>query len=186
MRVIAGLYKGTKLISPRGEVRPTTDLVKGSLFSVLQAKGILKEGVRCLDVFCGSGSLGIEALSRGAKDCVFVDMNTDNAAANLDKLRLKMRLVRGDFRKSLRLLKNERFDIVFCDPPYKSGFGEQALKLLVKYGMLGENGVAVIERAIENSLLKVDKTCIIDSRSFGASAFDIVRGDNEGDICGSV
>ena len=125
MRVIAGKYKGAKLISPRGEVRPTTDLVKGSLFSMLEAKGLLR-GAACLDLFCGSGALGIEALSRGAESCVFADMDTRNAAVNLDKLKIPCRTIRADFRKALRMLRDERFDLVFCDPPYKSGFAEEA------------------------------------------------------------
>lgn len=184
MRVIAGKYKATKLVSPHGEVRPTTDLVKGSLFSMLQSKGLLANA-DCLDLFCGSGSLGIEALSRGARSCVFVDADTKNAAVNLDKLGISARTVKADFRKALRLLREQKFDLVFCDPPYKTDYAEQALRLLIKYGMLGENGVAVIEHAV-GTTLDVSGCKSIDRRVFGVSAFDLVRGDNEGDICGNV
>lgn len=180
MRVIAGKFKGSKLISPRGEVRPTTDMVKGSLFSVLEAKSLVK-GATCLDVFCGSGALGIEALSRGAHSCVFVDENIFNALSNLDKLRINARTIKSDFRRALRMLRGEKFDLIFCDPPYKSGFAELAVKAVVKYGMLAENGVMVVEYGSENELIKVPGTCIIDNRTFGASAFEILRGDNECD-----
>lgn len=185
MRVIAGKYKSAKLISPRGEVRPTTDLVKGSLFSVLESKGLLR-GAQCLDLFCGSGALGIEALSRGASDCVFADVNTSNAVANLDKLKITCRVIKSDFRAALRMLRDRKFDIVFCDPPYNGGYAEEALKLLIKYGMLGESGVAVIEYGSEKNLINIPKTCIIDNRVFGASAFEIVRGESESDCCGNV
>lgn len=185
MRVIAGKFKGTKLISPHGEVRPTTDLVKGSLFSMLEAKGLL-HGAVCLDLFCGSGALGIEALSRGADSCVFVDADTRNVAANLDKLKISCRTVRSDFRRALRLLRDERFDLVFCDPPYKSGFAEEAFDRLVKYGMLGGDGIAVLEHDSKNDLINIPESCIIDKRIFGVSAFDFVRGDSESDICGNV
>lgn len=185
MRVIAGKYKGTKLVSPHGEVRPTTDLVKGSLFSVLEHKGLLR-GSACLDLFCGSGALGIEALSRGADSCVFVDINTINAAANLDKLKINARMIKSDFRRALRMLNGETFDLVFCDPPYKSGFAEETYRLLVKYGLLGKSGVAVLEHSSENNLLNVPESCIIDSRNFGAAAFEIVRGECESDIGGNV
>ncbi len=185
MRVIAGKYKGAKLISPRGEVRPTTDLVKGSLFSMLEAKGLLR-GAACLDLFCGSGALGIEALSRGAESCVFADMDTRNAAVNLDKLKIPCRTIRADFRKALRMLRDERFDLVFCDPPYKSGFAEEAFRLIVKYGMLGATGIAVLEHDSKNDLINVPESCIIDKRVFGVSAFDFVRGDSESDICGNI
>lgn len=184
MRVIAGKYKATKLISPRGEVRPTTDLVKGSLFSMLQSKGLLADA-DCLDLFCGSGALGIEALSRGARSCVFVDADTDNVAVNLAKLKISARTVKTDFRHALRAMRGQTFDLVFCDPPYKTDYAEQALRALIKYGMLGENGVAVVEHAV-GVVLNVSGAKITDSRIFGVSAFDFVRGDNESDICGNV
>lgn len=185
MRVISGQYKGVKLISPHGEVRPTTDLVKGSLFSMLDSKGLLR-GAACLDLFCGSGALGIEALSRGAVDCVFVDASVKNVRLNLDKLGLAPQIIQADFRTALRLLKNKRFDLVFCDPPYKTDYAEQTYRLLIKYGMLGENGIAVLEHAVEKNLNTIPKDRVIDSRIFGVSAFDIVRGDSDSDICGNI
>ncbi|MDE7165392.1 MAG: 16S rRNA (guanine(966)-N(2))-methyltransferase RsmD [Clostridiales bacterium] len=185
MRVISGQYKGAKLISPRGEVRPTTDMVKGSLFSMLQSRGLITGSV-CLDVFCGSGSLGIEALSRGASSCVFVDLDTKNVNANLDKLHAASRVVQSDFRRALRILKDVKFDLVFCDPPYKTDYAEDVYKLLIKYGMLGANGIAVLEHAHDRPLKTIPSRNIIDSRVFGVSAFDLVRGESEGDICGNV
>ncbi|MCH5155195.1 MAG: 16S rRNA (guanine(966)-N(2))-methyltransferase RsmD [Clostridiales bacterium] len=185
MRVISGQHKGAKLISPRGEVRPTTDMVKGSLFSMLQSKDLIA-GAVCLDLFCGSGSLGIEALSRGASSCVFVDADCKNVNANLNKLNISARVFQSDFRQALRILRNEKFDLVFCDPPYKTDFAEQVYKLLVKYGMLGETGVAVLEHATDRPLSVVPEYNVIDRRVFGVSAFDIVRGKDESDICGNV
>lgn len=185
MRVIAGLYKGTKLLSPVGEVRPTTDLVKGSLFSMLDSRGLLR-GAKCLDVFCGSGALGIEALSRGAASCVFVDADTKNVRANLDKLSLDCRVLRGVFRRELALLKGEAFDLVFCDPPYMRGFAEEAVALLLKFDMLSPKGVITVEHSSKNDLKKIPGTCIMDKRSFGAAAFDILRGESESDNSGSV
>ena len=182
MRVISGQYKGAKLVSPRGEVRPTTDLVKGSLFSVLDSKGLLR-GATCLDVFCGSGALGIEALSRGASSCVFVDADVKNVYANLDKLKISPRVIQSDFRRALRMLKAEKFDLVFCDPPYKTDYAEEVYRLLTKYGMLNTDGVAVLEHAVDKPL-KIPTESVIDHRIFGVSAFDIVRGVNESDICG--
>ena len=184
MRVISGQYKGAKLVSPHGEVRPTTDMVKGSLFSMLQSKGLIA-GAVCLDMFCGSGALGIEALSRGAASCVFVDADCKNVNANLAKLKISANVLQSDFRRAMRMLKSEKFDLVFCDPPYKTDYAEQVYKLLVKYGMLSEAGVAVLEHATDRPLHIPDSN-IIDKRVFGVSAFDIVRGDNESDICGNV
>ena len=180
MRVIAGKYKGAKLASPRGEVRPTTDMVKGSLFSVLASKGLI-DGADVLDVFCGSGALGIEALSRGASSCVFVDSAIKNASDNLEKLRIQAQTVGLDFRHALRSLRGRKFDL-----PYKTEFATEALKLLLKYDLLEKNGVVVLEHDGKRPLKKVDGTYTEDSRTFGISTFDIVRGDNEGDNSGNV
>lgn len=185
MRVISGKYKGAKLISPSGQVRPTTDLVKGSLFSILANAG-LPAGAECLDVFCGSGGLGIEALSRGARSCVFIDRDTANVDANLKKLGIGARSVRSDFRRAVRLLRSQRFDLVFCDPPYKTDYAEQTYMLLDKYGMLKPGGVAVLEHSSDVELQAIPKDRIIDTRTFGACAFSIVRGVNDGNICGNV
>lgn len=184
MRVISGKYKGIKLASPKGEVRPTTDLVKGSLFSVLDSRGLIS-GAVCLDLFSGSGALGIEAISRGAKQCVFCDIDTKNVRLNLDKLKLTERVVCADFRRALRLLREQKFDIIFCDPPYKTDFGEEAYKLICRYGM-AEGGVVVLEHASEKDLKNIPESSIIDHRVFGASAFGILRGKSESDFCGNV
>ncbi|MDE6029645.1 MAG: 16S rRNA (guanine(966)-N(2))-methyltransferase RsmD [Clostridiales bacterium] len=185
MRVISGQHKGAKLISPRGEVRPTTDMVKGSLFSMLDSKDLLR-GKKCLDIFCGSGALGIEALSRGAQSCVFVDLDCKNVRLNLDKLRITAQTLQSDFRRAMRMLKADKFDLVFCDPPYRTDYAEEVYKLLVKYGMLAEGGVAVLEHASDRPLKTIPKANVIDSRVFGVSAFEIVRGESESDICGNV
>lgn len=186
MRVISGQYKGIRLVSPRGEVRPTTDLVKGSLFSMLQSKGLV-EGADCLDLFCGSGALGIEALSRGANSCVFVDTDVKNVCANLSKIKLSQSTVQADFRRALAVLKDKKFDLVFCDPPYRTDYAEVAYKLLTKYGMLTECGVAVLEHATDKPLKIVTQSEILGQRVFGASAFVIAKGGkSESDICGDV
>lgn len=185
MRVIAGKYKGAQLASPRGKVRPTTDLVKGSLFSMLESKGLIRDAC-CLDLFCGSGALGIEALSRGARSCVFADENIDNVSVNADKLGLRERKIKADFRTALRILRGSKFDIVFCDPPYGTDYAEKTYGLLIKYGMLSECGVVVLEYSSGKTLNGIPEDRIADNRIFGATAFMTVRGNNESDICGNV
>lgn len=186
MRVISGKYKGRALRSPHGEVRPTSDIAKGSLFSVLENKGLVR-GARVLDVFCGTGALGIEALSRGADSCVFADLDTSNAEFNLNKIGIATRLVRGDYRRSLRLLRADKFDLIFCDPPYASGFADDALELFFKYDMIEQDGAIIIEHSSSNDLKNIPQNCIIDRRVFGVSALDIImRGADEGDSLGSV
>ncbi len=189
MRVISGKYKGRNIISPsHGVVRPTTDLVKGSVFSILASKAGV-DGARCLDLFCGTGGMGIEALSRGAASCVFVDRDTTNAKVNLDRIGISARTVCMEFRRALRLLRGERYDIIFCDPPYGKGFAEEAAELVLRYGMLDKGGIMAVEHS-SNDLINFPQDCIIDSRVFGVTAVDFVmRGDDESDnsdICGNV
>jgi len=116
VRVVAGDLRGRRLHAPPGSaVRPTSDRVREAVFSILGDV----EGARVLDLFCGTGALGIEAVSRGAERAVLVDARTSAARRNVDSLGLAARIdvVRSD---ALRFLKRERsrFDLVFCDPPY--------------------------------------------------------------------
>ena len=186
MRVISGKFKGRRIDSPHGKVRPTSDMVKGSLFSILENKGRV-DGARCLDIFCGTGSLGIEALSRGALSCVFVDVDTSNAKANTGKLVLNVRFIRADYRRALKLLRGERFDLIFCDPPYDSGFCDGVLEAVTTFDMLAENGTIIIEHSSKNDWINLPENCIIDHRVFGVTALDIItRGDDGSDSCGNV
>lgn len=132
MRVITGSARGRVLKTLQGDdVRPTTDRVKEAVFSIIQFE---IEGRRVLDLFAGSGQLGIEALSRGAQSVAFVDISKDSVSTvkyNLEHTRLSenARVFQTDALSFLKL-GSEVFDIVFLDPPYNSGLLEKALELL--------------------------------------------------------
>ena len=133
MRVITGTARGRKLETVDGlDVRPTTSKVKEAVFSAIQFE---IEGARVLDLFCGSGQMGIEALSRGAALCVFVDSarsSQDVTKRNLMTTGLfsSARVAAMDYKDFLRTTK-EKFDIVFMDPPYSQGMAQDAMQLLV-------------------------------------------------------
>ena len=118
MRVVAGTFKGRRLAAPAGRrTRPTQDRVREALFSILGDV----EGARVLDLFAGSGALGIEALSRGAARCTFVEREQGAVAAirrNLAALGVEARVVRGDALRFLSGSRAGRYDLVFLDPPY--------------------------------------------------------------------
>jgi 16S rRNA (guanine966-N2)-methyltransferase len=141
LRVVSGQFKGRTLHAPQGgAVRPTSDKVRGAVFNVL---GDI-EGLRVLDLFAGTGALGIEALSRGAADAAFVDTDPAPAERNLEAIGVKTPVHRRD---ALQWLKHTdaRFDLVFADPPYSSApsLGERLTDLLP--AVLSKNARIVTE-----------------------------------------
>ncbi|MCX7747106.1 MAG: 16S rRNA (guanine(966)-N(2))-methyltransferase RsmD [Clostridia bacterium] len=157
LRVIAGSAKGHKLKTPKGDLtRPTSDRVKESLFNIIA--GFLAEA-EVLDLFAGSGSLGIEALSRGAALCVFVDKRSECLAIikeNLvhTKMIERARTLSGDAMEVLRRLSGEgsRFDIIFLDPPYRKNLIEEALNIIEKNDIMKPGGIVVAERDKEDKI----------------------------------
>lgn len=152
MRVITGTARGKKLITAEGmDVRPTPERVKEAMFSAIQFD---IEGRTFLDLFAGSGQMGIEALSRGAEKAVFVDqspVSVDHISRNLKNTDFtdKAKVIRGDYTAVL-LGMTEKFDYVFLDPPYASGFLEKALKLVQKN--VKDHGVIICEHPKEQTL----------------------------------
>lgn len=152
MRVIAGSRRSIRLCTVPGEqVRPTTDRIKETLFNMLQPN---IPGCRFLDLFSGSGSIGIEALSRGAKEAVLVEQNREALACiakNLKATRFEneAKVVAGDVLSVLTGMRHEPFDVIFMDPPYRMGWEEKVLSLLAKADFVYEDTLIVVEAAKE-------------------------------------
>ena len=154
MRVIAGTARGVQLKTPEGmQTRPTIDRVKEALFSIIHFD---IPGAKVLDLFGGTGQLGIEALSRGAAAATFVDQS--DAACKLIKENLrrtkfdqKGRVVRGDYLEYLSRCR-EQYDIIFLDPPYAEVFLENALKRITEIDILQSGGIIVAERPLGKEL----------------------------------
>ena len=148
MRVISGKARGIQLKTPEGMLtRPTSDRVKEACFSIIQFD---LPGAKVLDLFGGTGQLGIEALSRGAQSAVFVDMAEKPCALireNLKRAKLDSQamVIRADYMDYLKRTK-EKFDIIFLDPPYAEVFLENALNLITQIDILQTNGIIVTER----------------------------------------
>ncbi len=150
MRIISGKAKGTKISTIKSmTTRPTLDRVKESLFNIIQYE--LNNTV-VLDLFAGSGALGIEALSRGAKKAVFCDTNLECIKVikqNLEKTHLTSNAIiyNKDYKECLKELtkNNIKLDIVFIDPPYKKNIAVDATKTIMRLGLLNKNGFIVIE-----------------------------------------
>ena len=154
MRVVAGKAKGVVLNTPKGShTRPTSDRVKEALFSIIQFD---IPAARVLDLFAGTGQLGIEALSRDAKSAVFIDERSDACElikSNLKKAKLESfaKVIRSDYMAYLSSCK-EKFDIIFLDPPYAEVFLENALKRITEIDILQSGGIIVAERPLGKEL----------------------------------
>lgn len=150
MRVISGKVRGLKLNTPKNEdVRPTTDRVKESLFNMINPY-IMESSV--LDLFAGTGSLGIECLSRGASKCVFVDISKESISivkSNIKKARVENEsiVLNLDFKDAVGKLKvqGNKFDVIFMDPPYYKNMFIDALQKIDNANLLNEDGIIIIE-----------------------------------------
>ena len=154
MRVITGKARGVQLKTPEGlQTRPTTDRVKEALFSIINFD---IPGAKVLDLFGGTGQLGIEALSRGAQSAVFVDAREDACKLikeNLKRTKLEQsgRVVRSDYMDYLSRCR-EQYTIIFLDPPYAEVFLENALKRITEIDILQSDGIIVTERPLGKAL----------------------------------
>jgi len=156
MRVISGKNKGTKLYTLEGlNTRPTLDRVKESLFNIINFD---IPGCTFLDLFAGSGSIGIEAASRGAKKVIMCEKAKDAVNVirkNLEKTKLtqQIKLYNDDFEKCINTLE-EKIDIVYLDPPYKTDYAYKAAKQLLEKNILKENSIIILETDIEEIVEK--------------------------------
>ena len=151
MRVIAGSARGRRLKELQGmETRPTTDKVKESLFNIIQFD---VPGRKVLDLFGGTGQLGVEALSRGAASCTFVEQRRDAVALIRENVKAcdfqeQARVVQGEALSFLASCK-EKFDVILLDPPYDSGLLEASLEAITRFDILKEHAIIVGETAAE-------------------------------------
>ena len=154
MRVISGSARGIRLKTPEGlKTRPTSDRVKEAIFSIIQFE---VEGSRFLDLFAGSGQMGIEALSRGAVSAVFVDGRREACKLVQDnlkttKLERNAQVVQSDYLSYLERCR-QTFDIIFLDPPYAEEYLENSLKKISEIDILSSRGIIICERPADKLL----------------------------------
>ncbi len=183
MRIVGGKFKGHGLQGPKGQAtRPTSDRVREAIFNIL-AHGIpdfAVEGARVLDLFAGTGAMGLEALSRGARFCQFVD---DSAEArgiirrNADALGVigQCKIWRRDAIRLGPAAPQPGFDLAFADPPYGKGLGTKALASLVDGQWLNKSAVVVVEEAERAELACPPGLTEIDRRAYGETQVLIAR-----------
>lgn len=177
MKIIQGKHKGTILKGFEIDgTRPTMDRVKESLFAMIQNK--VPNSI-VLDLFAGSGNLGIEALSMGAQECYFVDKN--NIACkiikeNLNKVREAGKIIKLDYLDALKTF-DIKFDIIFLDPPYNTDYIDRSINLITKYDLLNEDGIIVCESNDVNKITVLSNYQVLKSKKYGEKMVIILKKD---------
>lgn len=181
MRIISGTARGTKLYTLEGKTtRPTLDRVKESLFNIIQNE--IPNSV-FLDLFSGSGAIGLEAASRGAKKVILCDKSKDAVKVinkNIEKTHLsgKVELYNLDYESLLETKINEKLNIVYIDPPYDSDFAIKSIKVILERKLIDENSVIIIETDDEEKILENLKTVkidITDKRKYGRAVLIFLK-----------
>ncbi|MDH5723236.1 MAG: 16S rRNA (guanine(966)-N(2))-methyltransferase RsmD [Alphaproteobacteria bacterium] len=173
MRIIAGKYKGRRLNVPKGrDIRPTSDKIRGAVFNMLHSRGAI-ENAHVLDAFCGSGALGLEALSRGAKSCVFVDKHRaslESAKANAQALAFNGEIefwLKDSTKLGPRPEHISPFDLLFLDPPYHKDLVNEGLNALFKGKWLSRQAWIMCETEKMAKIDMPEHCCIDDEKTYG-------------------
>lgn len=187
MRISGGDFGGRKLEAPKNDrVRPATDKVRQAVFNMLLSYG-LPQSAKVMDLFCGTGSWGLEALSREAYSCLFVDNSPESiryARQNAESFECDdiCDFIRSDFKK-LRIPQAMRendsiggaFDLVFMDPPYKQDFVKPALNMLIKENVMNEGGIVIVEAEKDLELSCPAEFIVKDQRIYGETQIFILE-----------
>lgn len=190
MRIVGGRLKGRALAAPRdARVRPTSDRVREAVFNILQHNdfdiGFALDGVRVLDLFAGTGALGIEALSRGAAFALFIDDHADSRALIRDNVEaFNLTGVTKIWRRDASALgtldpkAGAPFGLIFLDPPYRRGLVATTLSAALAGGWIAPQAIVVAESEAEAPPLTIDGLTVADTRSYGETRVDILVRDN--------
>lgn len=172
MRIISGKYKGKKLNGFNIEgTRPTMDRVKESLFGMIQT--YIPDSI-VLDLFAGSGALGLEAVSNGAKECYLIDNNIEaikTIKENSQNFEEQLNIIHIDYKKFLKTT-DKKFDIIFLDPPYKEKQLDTSLRIIEERGLLNENGIVICEYEIGEPHTNLE---LIKEKSYGPKKIKIYK-----------
>lgn len=182
MRIISGTNKGMKLYAPEGDkVRPTSDKIKEAIFNII---GPIDDEASVLELFAGSGSIGIEFLARGAKHCTFVDASHKSlnyVKRNLDLCNFKSRakIMLSDYGKAISNLSNnnEKFDYIFADPPYALNLSANIFDKVFEYGILKPRGMLIIETDKSEKTIDNTNTNMVEYKEkiYGRTRISIIR-----------
>ena len=186
MRVIAGKYRGRVINIPKDDrIRPTMDRIKETVFNIIQ--GYI-DGAKVLDLFAGTGNLGIEALSRGASEVVFVDNHPDSINSinkNLERMEGNIKVIKSDYSLFLQSTR-EKYDVIFVDAPYHCELGPRAARYIIENDLLEDDGVLCFEHdSNERAIINLPGNYILKEKVMGTITFDFYYKVNVGIMTGS-
>lgn len=177
MIITGGEARGRRISSPEGlAVRPTASKIRQAFFNIL---GYRVREAEFLDVFAGSGLMGLEALSRGAQSLTCIEENKKMVRAietSIQTLGFEGNVVAGDFRQVIPRLEGRKFDIIFGDPPYKSPFGTTLLRLVDKHNLLADDGILAIEHQKGHKFpADLERLSLTDCRTYGGTGISFFK-----------
>lgn len=181
MRIISGTARGTKLYTLEGQnTRPTLDRVKESIFNVIQND---IKGSNVLDLFSGSGAIGLELLSRGAKEAVLCDNSKEAIQIikrNVEKTHFKenAKVYKMEYEELIKKMENKKFDIIYIDPPYQTNYVQKSLAKIIEYKLVDENTKIIIETDDEERILQEieeQDVEIVDKRKYGRASIIFLK-----------
>ncbi|KNY17399.1 DNA methyltransferase [Shinella sp. SUS2] len=182
MRIVGGEFRGRSLATPKSDdIRPTTDRMRESLFNILShAYPEALDGTRVLDLFAGTGAVGLEALSRGARAALFVEQGVEGRGllhSNIEALGVigRAKIFRRDATSLGGVGTMEPFHLLFADPPYAKGLGERALDAAARGGWLVEGALAILEERADIQPAVVDCYELLEVRTFGETRMHFYR-----------
>jgi 16S rRNA (guanine(966)-N(2))-methyltransferase RsmD len=166
MRIVGGACSKRSIKVPKKGVRPTKGIVREAIFNIIGEK---IHNAHVLDIFAGSGALGIEAISRGAKHCTFVEKDPATLRANITYLSIKeqVKILAHDFRRALRLVRKTEFDLIFADPPYNTKLAQKTVDLIQRHTLLACGGMPIVEHSPREKISPPDTLSLFKQKKYG-------------------
>lgn len=174
MRIVGGALRNRLVKVPKKGVRPTKGIVRGAIFNIIRERVV---NAQVLDLFSGSGVLGIEAISRGAKHCVFVDKSPKTLRANIENLGLtkKTTILSKDYRMAMRSLRPRLFDLILADPPYEKNFVQRILDSMTRNDLLRIDGILVIEHSPREQIQLPETFSLVKRKRYGETVITLIE-----------
>lgn len=169
VRIISGSARGRILKSPQGmATRPTLDRTRESLFNILATSSFYEK--RVLDIFAGTGALGLEAMSRGASEGVFIDVRTASLVkknAELCKVSERCKVLPLNHKNALQHLEGQTFDYIFADPPYDKDLVNETISTVMNYGLLSDTGLLIMEHSAREDIMPSESYTVVREKKYG-------------------